>query len=53
MREFCKGLMMAALLGAVSFLSFSPSAKAQQEPTGFGFGRSEAGDFAGSRSGAE
>ncbi len=33
MREFCKGLMMAALIGAVSFLSFSPSAKAQQEPT--------------------
>ena len=33
MREFCKGLMMAAVLGAASFLSFSSSAKAQQEPT--------------------
>jgi hypothetical protein len=32
MREFCKGLVMAALLGAVSFLSFSSSAKAQQGP---------------------
>lgn len=33
MREFCKGLMMTAVLGAVSFLSFPSSAKAQQEPT--------------------
>jgi hypothetical protein len=33
MREFCKGLAMAALLGAVSFVSFPSSAKAQQEPT--------------------
>jgi hypothetical protein len=33
MREFCKGLVMAAVLGAVSFLSFSSSARAQQEPT--------------------
>ena len=33
MREFCKGLMMAALIGAVSFLSFPYSAKAQQDPS--------------------
>jgi hypothetical protein len=33
MREFCKGLAMAALLGAVSFVSFPSSAKAQQEPS--------------------
>jgi hypothetical protein len=33
MREFCKGLAMAALLGAVSFIGFPSSAKAQQEPT--------------------
>jgi hypothetical protein len=32
MREFCKGLMMAALIGAVSFLSFPSGAKAQQDP---------------------
>ncbi len=33
MRGFWTGLILAVLLGAVSFLSFSPSAKAQQEPT--------------------
>lgn len=33
MREFCTGLMMTALLGAVSFLSFPSSTKARQEPT--------------------
>jgi hypothetical protein len=33
MREFCKGLALAALLGAVSFVSFPSSAKAQQEPS--------------------
>jgi hypothetical protein len=33
MREFCKGLAMAALLGAVSFVSFPSSAKAQQNPS--------------------
>jgi hypothetical protein len=33
MREFYKGLMMTALLGAASFLSFPSSAKAQQEPS--------------------
>src|SRR5579859_4141452 len=32
MRGFSTGLMMAVLLGAVSFLSFSPSALAQQDP---------------------
>jgi hypothetical protein len=31
MRGFSTGLMMAVLIGAVSFLSFSPSAKAQQQ----------------------
>jgi hypothetical protein len=33
MREFCKGLAMAALLGAGSLLSLPCSAKAQQEPS--------------------
>ena len=33
MREFYKGLMMTALLGAASFLSSPSSAEAQQEPS--------------------
>lgn len=32
MRGFSTGLVLAVLIGVVSFLSFSPSARAQQEP---------------------